>query len=242
MPPNFLKNKTVIVTGGSRGIGAAIVRAAMQSGAKVAFSYRKSTEEAGALEKEGAIAIQTDMNDEPKVKEFISQATEKLGRIDVLVNNVGITQDSAFSNMTSDKWEEVIKTNLTSAFYSTKAALEKMNDSGRIINISSIVGMDGNFGQTNYAASKAGLIGFTKSLAKELAARKITVNAIAPGFTETDMVKKIPESIQASLKQKIPLGRFGKPEEIAAFVIFLASDYAAYTTGNVFRVDGGYTL
>ncbi len=242
LPKGFLTGKKILVTGGASGIGAAIVKMALEAGAMVCFSYIANDEGARELEGKGGLAFKKDVSSEIQVKELAGEISAKWDRLDVIINNAGITSDAAFGNMSADAWDSVIKNNLTSAFYTSKNCLPLLNDGGRIVNISSIVGLDGNAGQANYAASKAGLIGLTKSLAKELASRKITVNAIAPGFIETRMTKKIPEGIQAQIKQRIPLGRFGRADEIASFVLFLSSDYASYATGSVFRIDGGFNL
>jgi 3-oxoacyl-[acyl-carrier protein] reductase len=240
-----LKDKIVLVTGASGGIGRGISIALAKKGAFVIVSYVHDKE--GAKEtydsviKAGgsAITVQCDIsafNSAKKLAEFIGK---RFSRVDILVNNAGITKDRTLKNMTKEEWNEVIATNLTGMFNITKNVLPLIPNGGRIINISSVVGILGNFGQCNYAASKAGVIGFTKSLAKELSKYGITVNAIAPGFIDTKMTSSIPKEVREHIISSIPLKRFGKPEEIANTVAFLASDEAGYITGTTIRVDGG---
>ncbi len=243
-----LNGKVALVTGGSRGIGAAIVRLLAQRGAHVAFCYRQNSEAAQALTEKlqaetgrQALAVQTDVSDVMQVKAMAEQVQSALGSVDILVNNAGITRDALFLRMTDDKWDEVLNTNLRGVFLCTKAVVPMMLAKrwGRIINVSSVVGFIGNVGQTNYAAAKAALLGFTKSLAKELGVRHITVNAVAPGFIVTDMTAALSEEMRERYLSQIALRRFGQPEEIAEAVAFLASEAARYITGQVIVVDGG---
>jgi 3-oxoacyl-[acyl-carrier protein] reductase len=243
-----LQDKVAIVTGASRGIGKAIALALASEGASVAINYASSSAaaEAVAADIQGmggqAIALQADVSKPDQVDSFIAAVMEKWGRVDVLVNNAGITRDTLLLRMNLEDWQAVIDLNLTGVFLCTKAISKIMlkQRSGRIINIASVAGQMGNPGQANYSAAKAGVIGFTKTVAKELSTRSITVNAVAPGFIETDMT----EGLKADeILKFIPLGRYGKPEEIAGMVKFLAADpSAAYITGQTFNVDGGMVM
>ncbi|MEY2832087.1 MAG: hypothetical protein RLZZ574_1345, partial [Cyanobacteriota bacterium] len=242
LPENLqhLKDKVAIVTGASRGIGKAAALALVSQGAKVVINYARSSEAAEATVKEitdaggEAIAVQADVSQSAEVDNLIKATLDKFGRIDVLVNNAGITKDTLLLRMKPEQWQAVIDLNLTGVFLCTKAVSKTMlkQRSGRIINIASVAGQMGNPGQANYSAAKAGVIGFTKTVAKELANRGITVNAVAPGFIETDMTHDLKSD---DIIQFIPLGRYGKPEEVAGTIRFLASDpAAAYITGQVF--------
>jgi 3-oxoacyl-[acyl-carrier protein] reductase len=250
LPENLqhLKGQVAIVTGASRGIGQAAALALASQGAKVVINYARSSEAAEATVTEitiaggEAIALQADVSQSEAVDDLIKATLDQFGRIDVLVNNAGITQDTLLLRMKLEQWQAVIDLNLTGVFLCTKAVSKIMlkQRSGRIINIASVAGQMGNPGQANYSAAKAGVIGFTKTVAKELANRGITVNAVAPGFIETDMTHDLKSD---DIIKFIPLGRYGKPEEVAGTIRFLASDpAAAYITGQVFNVDGGMVM
>ncbi|MCF7945118.1 MAG: beta-ketoacyl-ACP reductase [Spirochaetia bacterium] len=232
--------KIAFVTGGSLGIGRSIVKA-LSKEYHVYFTYRSHKDEAISIESQFIQGIQVDSRNYSDIQTVINEIISKKP-ISVLVNNAGITKDKTCRKMTKDNWDDVIEVNLNSAFYYTQACLDAMIESGwgRIINISSVIGVTGGFGQTNYAAAKAGLIGFTKSLALELASKNITVNAIAPGFIYTEMTKKIPSKIKNNITEKIPMGRFGKCDEISSFVQFLASEKSSYITGQVIHINGGF--
>lgn len=242
-----LKGRVAVVTGGSRGIGRAIALALAEEGADVAINYRRNEalakEVAQSIEKvgRGAEIYQADVSDLEQVLRMRDAILKRFERVDTLVNNAGINRDKSFAKMDAEIWRAVIEVNLNSVYYCTKAFLDGMlaRGYGRIINISSIVGQIGNFGQANYAAAKAGLIGLTKTLAKELAGKGITVNAVAPGFIETEMVAGIPDEVKEKLLAQIPMRRFGKPEEVAKAVVFLASEDSNYITGHVLNVNGG---
>jgi acetoacetyl-CoA reductase len=246
--PHELKGKVCLVTGGSRGIGRAIVAAMADAGADVAFTYHTSRETAEALalsvaqEKQVRCrAYQADVGVPEEMQKIVAQVVQELGPITILVNNAGITRDKSFLKMTPAMWQEVMKVDLDGVFYTTQLVAHDMVGAGwgRIINISSVVGQTGNFGQVNYAAAKGAVISLTESLARELARKGITVNAVAPGFIETDMVSGLPEAALNQVKAMTPMGRLGKPEEIADAVVFLASPRSAYVTGQVLAVNGG---
>jgi 3-oxoacyl-[acyl-carrier protein] reductase len=242
--------KVALVTGASRGIGRAIAERLAGEGAKVAINYARDAEGAqaavSAITANGgtAIALQADVSNFVAAETLVAETIKALGGLDILVNNAGTTRDQLIMRMSEDDWDEVIRTNLKSAFNCCKAVTRPMMRSrkGRIINISSVSGVAGNAGQTNYAASKAGMIGFTKSLARELASRNITVNAIAPGFVPTKLTIDLPEELRTATLAQIPLNRWGTPEEIAATVAFFASDEAGYITGQTLNVDGGMVM
>ncbi len=239
----LLDGKVALITGGSRGIGTALVRAFAGAGAKVAFTYRSSAGPAEALVEElgeNVRAYQSDASDYGAAEALIKSVVADLGGLHVLVNNAGVTRDTLMLRMNEEQWDTVMDNNLKSVFNLTKHALRTMmRGGGSIINMSSIVGIQGNAGQANYAASKAGIIGFSKSIAKEMGSRNVRCNVIAPGFIETDMTDQLPEQVRDGYLANIPLKRFGKPEEIANACIFLASDMGSYLSGQVISVDGG---
>ncbi len=235
--------RVAVVTGGTRGIGAAISRGLKAAGYKVAASYAGNEEAAKALHAETGIHVfKWDVADFAACKEGIAKVEADLGPIDILVNNAGITRDTTLHRMTPEQWHQVIETNLTSLFNMSRHVIEGMRarNFGRIINISSINGQKGQFGQSNYAAAKAGIIGFTKSVAQENASKGITVNAIAPGYIGTEMVRAVPEDVlKSKILPLIPVGRLGEPEEVARAAVFLASDEAGFITGSTLSVNGG---
>ena len=241
-----LTGKTAFVTGSTRGIGLAIARTLHAAGAKVAVVGRdQSRAEAGAAELGArAAGVACDVARADQVEAAITAAAQALGPIDILVNNAGLTRDNILLRLTDADWDAVLNANLKGAFHTTRAVIKGMmkRRSGRIVNITSIVGLTGNKGQANYAASKAGLIGFTKSVAKEYASRGVLANCVAPGFIETDMTAALPDEARATLLQDIALGRLGRPEDVAGAVLFLASDLAGYVTGQVLVVDGGMVI
>lgn len=246
----LLDGKTALVTGASRGIGRAIALCLAAEGARVAINYAgnvKAAEEVkAAIEAAGGTAIlcQADIADSSAVEAMVANVVKEFGTIDILVNNAGITRDTLLMRMKDEDFAKVLDTNLKGVFYCTKAISKLMmkKRSGRIVNMASVVGLVGNAGQTNYAAAKAGVIGFSKSAAKELASRGITVNVVAPGFIGTDMTAGLPESVKEKMLTDIPLGRMGEPEDVASAVLFLASDQASYITGQVVNVDGGMVM
>ncbi len=239
--------KTILVTGGSRGIGRGICMGFAQAGNHIYFNYSSDSESAAHTEKLVAEAggfatgLRVNVASETEVSEFVKRVMEETGRIDVMVNNAGITRDGLIVRMKESDWNDVLDINLKGAFHCIKAAAKIMLKQryGRIINVSSVVGASGNPGQANYVASKAGIIGLTKAVAKELASRNITVNAVAPGFVETDMTNSLTDKAREAMVAQIPLRRAGTAEDIAAAVVFLASDHAAYITGQVIHVNGG---
>ncbi|MEM7264315.1 MAG: 3-oxoacyl-[acyl-carrier-protein] reductase [Planctomycetota bacterium] len=237
------EDRRVVVTGGSRGIGESIARGFAERGAKVAVLARnlEKAEATAANLGDKARAWAADVSDETAVAETFGSIIDEWGGVDVLINNAGVTRDKLLMQMKSDDWDDVLTVNLRSCFLCSKAILRPMlkQREGRIVNVSSVIGLTGNAGQSNYAASKSGIIGFTKSLSKELASRNITVNAIAPGMIDTDMTRSLPEETQEQIKTQIPLGRLGSGEDVAAAALFLASGAAGYITGEVIRVDGG---
>lgn len=247
---NRLTDKTALVTGGSRGIGKAIALRLACEGADVALCASQSTEAAEAVAEEirargrEAIARQTDVSSAESVADLVKTVLDAWGKIDILVNNAGVTRDNLLMRMKEDEWDAVLDVNLKGAYHCIKAVARPMMKArtGRIINVSSVVGLTGNAGQVNYAASKSGLIGLTKSVARELASRNIATNAVAPGFIPTDMTDKLDATMRGQLLAQIPLGKLGSPEDIAAAVAFLASDDAAYITGQVLVVDGGMAI
>ncbi len=241
-----LTDRVALVTGASQGIGESIARGLAEAGAKVVLAARNQEKLAAVLagiEAAGgqALAVGMDVADAAQVKAAFQQAIERFGRLDILVNNAGITRDGLSMRMKAEDWDAVLRTNLTGAHLCAQQAIPPMLRQrwGRIINISSVVAQMGNAGQANYVASKAGLIGLTKSLALELASRSITVNAVAPGFIETEMTQALPEKTVEQLSARIPLGRLGTPADVAAAVVFLASEEAGYITGHVLAVNGG---
>ena len=246
----MIVNKNAIVTGGTRGIGKEIAKTLAKNGANIAINYRKYSEEVENLVEElkalggKALAIKCDISNEDEVNNFIKEVKENFGSIDILVNNAGITKDGLLLRMSEKDFNDVIDVNLKGTFNMTKAVSSIMVKQrvGKIINISSVVGVAGNAGQCNYAASKAGVIGFSKSIARELASRNINVNVIAPGYINTDMTKVLPDKVKEEVLKTIPMKKIGEPEEIANLVLFLSSDLSNYITGQVINVDGGMVM
>jgi 3-oxoacyl-[acyl-carrier protein] reductase len=244
------KGKTVLVTGGTRGIGRAIVEHFARAGARIAFTYRSSQQDAdnlkADLEAQGSevMDFQADAASFEAAEAVVSDIISAWGQLDVLVNNAGITRDGLLLRLREEDWDAVLETNLKSIFNFSKAVYRPMmkQRQGKIINISSVVGVSGNPGQTNYAASKAGMIGFSKSLAKELGGRGIQVNVVAPGYIETDMTSELPEAAREAMLGGVPLKKAGQPQDVAAAVLFLASPAADYITGHVLHVDGGLAM
>jgi 3-oxoacyl-[acyl-carrier protein] reductase len=233
-----LEGKTALVTGASRGIGRAIAAELAAAGANVVLGYRSGKDEAEALAADvGGRAVQADVSSPGDAARLVEEA----GDVDILVNNAGLTRDGLLARMSDDDWRVVLETNLSSVFYTCRAVCRPMmkKRAGSIVNISSIVGVHGNWGQTNYAASKAGIIGFTKSLARELGSRNVRANVVAPGYVKTQLTDVLPEEATQAMLQATPLGRLGEPEDIAGAVRFLCSDEAAFITGEVMLVDGG---
>jgi 3-oxoacyl-[acyl-carrier protein] reductase len=245
-----LEGRTALVTGGSRGIGRAIVETLARAGARVAFVYQSNAQAAQQLVTElagaelTAVAHQSDVRDKEAADTLVGKLVDDWGRLDILVNNAGIIRDGLLATMSPDQWHDVLETNLTSVYNFCQAVTRPMMSAryGRIVNMSSVAAEFGNKGQTNYAASKGGIEGFTRCLAKELASRGVTVNAVAPGFIETDMTAAVRNAAEAEIKKAIPARRLGKPDDIAQAVLFLAGESASYITGQVLKVDGGLTL
>jgi 3-oxoacyl-[acyl-carrier protein] reductase len=245
-PTIDLSGKTAFVTGSTRGIGLAVAEALYGAGAKVAIVGRDAGRAQAVAAGLGnrAAGVACEVADGNQVAAAVAAAEGALGPVDILVNNAGLARDNILLRMTEEDWDAVLDANLKGAFHTTRAVIKGMmkRRAGRIINMSSVVGLMGNKGQANYAASKAGLIGFTKSIAKEYASRNILVNCVAPGFIETDMTASLPDEARATLLEEIALGRLGRPEDVAGTVLFLASDLAAYITGQVLVVDGGMVI
>lgn len=242
----LLEEKVAIVTGGSRGIGKAIVQEFVDQGAKVVFTYLSSEKDAKNLEKElnlssEVLAVKSDASDVEQAQELLKTTLDSFGKVDIVVNNAGVTKDNLLLRMSKDDWDWVHKINLDSVFNLTKAAMRPMmkQRSGSVINISSVVGIKGNAGQANYASTKAGIIGFSKSVALELGSRNIRCNVVAPGFIETEMTEKLDQNMVDQWKKAIPLQRGGSGKDVAQSVVFLASDMSTYISGQVIQVDGG---
>lgn len=246
----LLDGQVVLVTGGSRGIGRAVALACAKEGAHVVINYAGNVKAAQSVVEEisdmgrKCLAVQADVSKVADVERLVEESLADFGKIDVLVNNAGITRDGLLMRMKEEDWDAVLETNLKGIYLCTKAVTKGMmkQRSGRIINMTSVVGVMGNTGQANYAAAKAGVIGFTKSMAKELASRNINVNAVAPGFIHSDMTSVLPENVQKAMTDAIPLARMGEPEEVADAVLFLASKASRYITGQVLHVDGGMVM
>ena len=245
--PGELAGQVALVTGASRGIGAAIASRLARAGAKVAVNYHFSRDAAASVVDDitsaggEALLLEGDVSQDGFAESAVKQLIERWQRIDILVNNAGINRDRLLLRMTTDEWDQVLEVNLRGAFLCTKYVLPHLirQHSGRVVNISSVVGISGNPGQANYAAAKAGLIGFTKAVAREVASRKITVNALAPGFITTGMAEELPEDTRKQIMGRIPMGQFGAPEDVAEAALFLCTDGAAYITGQVLAIDGG---
>jgi len=245
-----VKGKNALVTGASRGIGRAIALELGRQGVNVAVNYSGSEAKALAVVEElkalgvQSFAVQCNVSQAEDVQDMVKRVVETFGSVDILVNNAGITRDNLIMRMKEDDWDAVISTNLKGVFNTTKAATRPMmkQRQGKIINVASVVGIMGNAGQANYVAAKAGVIGLTKSTARELAPRNVTVNAVAPGFITTDMTSELPAEVKEAMLKEIPLARFGQAEDVAKVVAFLASDASAYMTGQVLRVDGGMVM
>jgi 3-oxoacyl-[acyl-carrier protein] reductase len=243
-----LSGKTALITGGGQGLGAATARLLAQAGANVVVNYfadaagvnRQRAEQTVQQIGPAAAAIEADVRSLPQVTALIEQTVRRFGRLDIVVNNAGIVRDRTLRKLLPEDWQAVIDTNLTGVYNVCKAAVEVLADGGRIVNLASISATVGFFGQTNYAAAKAGVTGITRVLSRELAKRRITVNAVAPGVVLTEMGQSIPEAMRADMLKAIPLGRFGEPEEVASVILFLVSDLAAYVTGQVIHVNGGW--
>ena len=245
-----LEGQVALITGASRGIGQVIAVRLAKAGAKVAVNYRESAEAASSVADTivtaggEALTVGADVSQQDQVEPMIAQIVERWGKLDILVNNAGVTRDKLLLRMSPEDWDEVIAVNLRGAFLCTRYALPHMvrQRYGRVVNMSSVVGVAGNPGQANYAASKAGLIGFTKAMAREVASRNITVNTVAPGYITTTMVEQLPEAIQKSILARIPMSRFGTSEDVAEVVAFLCAATAGYITGQVLGIDGGLAV
>ena len=245
-----LRGQVAIITGGARGIGRATTIELAQAGARVLINYQRSAGAAEALAAEivaaggDAFAYQADVSDEQAVTGMVQAVLDRWGRIDILVNNAGITADAPLARLRPEQWQHVIDTDLTSVFLCCRAVIPTMQRAGygRIVSVSSLAALAGNVGQTNYAAAKAGIIGLSRSLAREVARDGITVNVVAPGYVETDMIETVPEALRAWALQAIAIGRFGRPEEVAAAIRFLVSPRASYITGHVLTIDGGWVM
>jgi 3-oxoacyl-[acyl-carrier protein] reductase len=243
-----LKGKTALVTGGGQGLGAATVQALAHAGAQVVINYFNDPEGINSQRAEQmatetgspTTAMEADVRDPAALTAMFDSIAARFGGIDIVVNNAGILRDRSLKKMSAEEWRQVIDTNLTGVFNVSKLAVERLADGGRIVNLSSIAAFEGFFGQANYAAAKAGVAGLTRVLAREVARRQITVNAVAPGVVLTEMGKAIPEEVRAQMLQSIPLGRFGEASEIAGVILFLCSDLASYVTGQVIHVSGGW--
>ena len=246
----LLDGKCALVTGASRGIGRAVALKLASEGAKVALNFAGNEAAANEVRQEieamggQAILVKADVADEAAVQDMVQKTADAFGRIDILVNNAGITRDGLLARMKEEDWDAVLSTNLKGVFLTTKAVAKLMmkQRAGRIVNMASVVGVSGNAGQANYSAAKAGVIGFTKTIARELASRGVTANAVAPGFIATDMTSVLSDKAKEAALTGIPLGRMGTPEDVAAAVLFLASDQASYVTGQVLPVDGGMVM
>ena len=244
------EGRVAIVTGGGRGIGRAVAARLAEAGANVAISYRQddaAAEETAQRVREAGVECELfkgDISSPEDVETLFKGVDDAFGRVDILVNNAGITRDNLMMRMKEEEFDEVLRTNLKGTYLCTRAALRPMIRArwGRIVNVSSVVGLVGNAGQANYAASKAGIIGFTKSVAREVAQRRITVNAVAPGYVETELTGSLPENVKDQIRGQVPMGRFGEPEEVAEVVAFLAGEAAGYLTGQTIAVDGGMTM
>lgn len=246
----LLDGKVALITGASRGIGRAVAVGLAAAGAKVVINYAGNEAAARDVEHQitasggEALVVQGDVSAAAAAEQLVARGLEVFGRIDILVNNAGITRDNLLLRMKEEDWDAVLNTNLKGVYHCTRAAVRPMmkQRQGRIVNMASVVGIMGNAGQANYAAAKAGVIGFTKAMAKELASRGITVNAVAPGFISTDMTRALSEQVRQDLARQIPLGRLGAPEDVANVVLFLVSPWADYVTGQVINVDGGMVM